>query len=129
MDQGLSIKQAAQQTGLTEDAIRHYEKIGLISPPSRKPNGHRVYYSKDIERMELIQCLKQTNMSLEEMKVYLTFPFREAIKSVPELNAKLQEYRKKITDQIADLERILKFIDHKVVHNQSLLRDKSGDEA
>ncbi|OML67151.1 MerR family transcriptional regulator, partial [Salmonella enterica subsp. enterica serovar Enteritidis] len=38
-----SIKQASKKTGLTEDAIRYYEKIGLLPYAKRKRNGHRIY--------------------------------------------------------------------------------------
>lgn len=33
-----SIKQAAELTGLTEDTIRYYEKIGLLPYADRKRN-------------------------------------------------------------------------------------------
>ena len=55
--------------------------------------------------------------------------FKENIQSVPELNAMLQNYRQKITDQISDLRRILRFIDDKLIHNQSLLKpDRATSE-
>ena len=79
--------------------------------------------------MELITCLKKTGMSLEDMKAYVHLPFKENIQSVPELNAMLQNYRQKITDQISDLQRILRFIDDKLIHNQSLLKpDRATSE-
>lgn len=41
----------------------------------------------------------------------------------------LQNYRQKITDQISDLRRILRFIDDKLIHNQSLLKpDRATSE-
>ncbi|MGE7825512.1 MerR family transcriptional regulator [Paenibacillus sp. NPDC093718] len=129
MGESFSIKQVSKRTGLTEDAIRHYEKIGLLPPPKRKDNGHRVYHIEDAEIMELIICLKKTGMSLEDMKAYVHLPFKENIQSVPELNAMLQNYRQKITDQISDLKRILRFIDDKLIHNQSLLNpDRATSE-
>lgn len=124
-----SIKQVSKRTGLTEDAIRYYEKIGLLPPPQRKDNGHRVYHTEDAEIMELIICLKKTGMPLEDMKAYVHFPFKENIQSVPELYAMLQNYRQKITNQISDLQRILRFIDDKLNHNQSLLNpDRATSE-
>ncbi|MBU5348704.1 MerR family transcriptional regulator [Paenibacillus lautus] len=129
MGDTFSIKQVSKRTGLTEDAIRHYEKIGLLPPPKRKDNGHRVYHIEDAEIMELITCLKKTGMSLEDMKAYVHLPFKENIQSVPELNAMLRDYRLKITDQISDLQRILQFIDDKLNHNQSLLNpDRATSE-
>lgn len=76
--------------------------------------------------MELITCLKKTGMSLEDMKAYVHLPFKENIQSVPELNAMLQNYRQKITGQISDLQRILRFIDDKLNQNQSLLNPEKA---
>ncbi len=41
-EQTFTIKQAAEQTGISEDTIRYYEKIALLSRAERKDNGHRV---------------------------------------------------------------------------------------
>lgn len=62
MGDTFSIKQVSERTGLTEDAIRYYEKIGLLPSPKRKDNRHRVYHIEDAEMMELITCLKKTGM-------------------------------------------------------------------
>ncbi|MCI1774482.1 MAG: MerR family transcriptional regulator [Paenibacillus lautus] len=129
MGETFSIKQVSERTGLTEDAIRYYEKIGLLPSPKRKENGHRVYHIEDAEIMELITCLKKTGMSLENMKAYVHLPFKENIQSVPELNAMLQNYSQKITGQISELQRILRFIDDKLSRNQSLLNpDKAASK-
>ncbi|WP_068497967.1 MerR family transcriptional regulator [Paenibacillus kribbensis] len=121
MGESFSIKQVSQKTGLTEDALRYYEKIGLLPPPKRKKNGHRVYNIEDTEVMKLIICLKKTGMSLEDMKAYVPLSYKEDVTSVPEVNALLQSYRQKVIGQIADLQRIVGFIDHKLNNQQSLL--------
>ena len=41
-----TIKQIAEQTGISEDTIRYYEKIKLLPRADRKENGHRVYRKK-----------------------------------------------------------------------------------
>ena len=115
-----SIKQASELTGLTEDAIRYYEKIGLLPYAKRKENGHRIYYHEDTEQMEIIICLKKTGMSLEEMKHVVQHPLKENISSVPELKRFLLEYKQKINSQIKDLQRILEFIDLKLENDTSL---------
>ncbi|MBM7676950.1 MerR family DNA-binding transcriptional regulator [Gracilibacillus alcaliphilus] len=44
-----SIKQVTEKTGLTDDAIRYYEKIGLLPYVKRQQNGHRIYDEEDTE--------------------------------------------------------------------------------
>jgi DNA-binding transcriptional MerR regulator len=55
--QGYSIKQTSELTGITEDTIRYYEKIGLLPRAQRKGNSHSIYGDNDIETMKLITCL------------------------------------------------------------------------
>lgn len=121
MSETYTIKQISAKTGLTEDALRYYEKIGLLPPAKRKKNGHRVYQATDTDIMELITCLKKTGMTLEEMKIYVPLSFKEEITKVPELHAMFVEYRQKIQRQVDELQRVLQFIDHKLSNNQSLL--------
>lgn len=40
----LTIQQVARRTGLSESALRYYERIGLLDPVPRDPSsGHRRY--------------------------------------------------------------------------------------
>lgn len=120
MIQTYSIKQISEKSGLTEDAIRYYEKIGLLPYAKRKENGHRFYNYEDTERMEIIICLKKTGMSLSEMKHVIQHPLKENISSVPELKKFLLEYKQNIITQIHDLQRILEFIDLKLDNDTTL---------
>lgn len=130
MDKAYSIKHASQKTGLTEDSIRYYEKIGLLQDVKRKENGHRIYHTDDLELMELIICLKKSGMPLKDMKKVIQFPFKKSVSSVPELKSLLLVYRQQIIDQISDLNERLTFIDTKLDGESSLLapykRDKTN---
>ncbi|GIN38077.1 MerR family transcriptional regulator [Heyndrickxia oleronia] len=117
-----SIKQVSKKSGLTEDAIRYYEKIGLLPYAKRKLNGHRIYDEVDIERMELIICLKKTGMSLNEMKHILQYPVKDKLSSTPELKRTLLEYKEKVMTQIHDLQSIVAFIDAKLENDETLFR-------
>ncbi|MCP9285639.1 MerR family transcriptional regulator [Bacillus safensis] len=121
-----SIKQASKKTGLTEDAIRYYEKIGLLPYAKRKRNGHRIYDEEDIELMDLIFCLKKTGMSLNEMKNILQYPVKYKLSSVPELKRTLLEYKEKVMNQIHDLQRIVEFIDSKLENDETLFRPQKN---
>lgn len=115
-----------KKTGLTEDAIRYYEKIGLLPYAKRKRNGHRIYDEEDIELMELIICLKKTGMSLNEMKNILQYPVKYKLSSVPELKRTLLEYKEKVMNQIHDLQRIVEFIDSKLENDETLFRPQKN---
>jgi MerR family copper efflux transcriptional regulator len=109
-----SIKETSEQTGLTEDTIRYYEKIGLLPRAERKTNSHRVYRSEDIDTMKLITCLKKTGMSLDDMKPYLNLSYEDDLTAFPELYDMLQDHKGKIEGQMAALQQIIDFIDAKL---------------
>jgi DNA-binding transcriptional MerR regulator len=68
-----SIKQAAEFSGLSEDTIGYYEKIGLLPYAERKANGHRIYSKNQLEGMVFLTRLKATGMTLDEMKPLMIF--------------------------------------------------------
>ncbi|MGQ3482036.1 MerR family DNA-binding transcriptional regulator [Paenibacillus sp. TY11] len=56
-----SIKETSEQTGLSKDTIRYYEKIGLLPRAERKTNRHRLYRPQDVHTMKLITRLSFKN--------------------------------------------------------------------
>lgn len=67
------IKKAAQETGLTERAIRFYEEAGLIKP-GQNASHFRDYSEEDLDRLLQITTLRGLNMSLDEITVFLNQP-------------------------------------------------------
>jgi DNA-binding transcriptional MerR regulator len=120
MGDTFSIKQIAEQSGISEDTIRYYEKIGLLPRPKRKGNGHRVYHSADIDIMLIITCLKKTGMSLDEMKLYMQHSSEDDRKTLKERNAVLQDHKNKIKDQMAHLQKIVDLIDYKLENDEKM---------
>lgn len=106
-----SIKEAAIQSGLSEDTIRYYEKIKLLPYAQRKSNRHRIYHTMDIEKMKLVVCLKKTGLSLEEMRPYLNLSFDSDLTDYPELYDMLQQHQQTIQQHIQSLQQISHFID------------------
>ncbi|WP_178018675.1 MerR family transcriptional regulator [uncultured Paenibacillus sp.] len=109
-----TIKQAAEQTGISEDTIRFYEKIQLLPQAERKENGHRVYRKDDIYRIKLITCLKKTGMPLEAMRPFLAASADTDSADYPELVNQLRSHREQIVNQISSLQQIVDFIDLKL---------------
>ncbi|CAH1203698.1 putative HTH-type transcriptional regulator [Paenibacillus allorhizoplanae] len=117
---GFSIKEAAEQSALSEDTIRYYEKIGLLPQADRKKNRHRIYHPEDLQVMQLITCLKKTGMSLDEMKPFLGLTYESDLTEHPDLQVKLQQHREKIQHQINSLQMIIDVIDSKMTSGNML---------
>ena len=66
--QSFQIGQVARRTGLTVDAIRFYEKAGLLPPAARSAGGYRLYHDRHVADLEFIQRAQQLGFSLNEIR-------------------------------------------------------------
>ncbi len=64
--QGLTISEAARQTGFTESALRFYEQEGVVIP-ARSESGYRQYSDQDIEALRFVARAKGMGLSLTEI--------------------------------------------------------------
>ena len=65
--QTYKISNIAEQTELSADTLRYYEKIGLLKKVSRASSGVRLYSDQDLSRLRFIQRAKTMNFSLDEI--------------------------------------------------------------
>ncbi|MBA3274309.1 MAG: MerR family transcriptional regulator [Chloroflexia bacterium] len=62
------IGELAEQSGTSTDAVRYYERLGLMAAPSRAGNGYRRYGEADLGRLRFIRRAKRLGLSLEEIR-------------------------------------------------------------
>lgn len=65
----MTIGEFSELTGISCSALRYYEEKGLMHV-ERDFGNRRSYSDKDIEWVKFLQRLKNTGMSLKEMKRY-----------------------------------------------------------
>lgn len=63
----MRIGEFANEAGVTEQTVRYYERLGLLSPSRRTSRSFRSFCSEDLERVRLIKSLQALNMPLEEI--------------------------------------------------------------
>ena len=63
----LRIGQLASEVGLTAQAIRFYESLGLLGPSERAGKGYRYYGDDEVLRLRKIQGLQQLGLSLDDI--------------------------------------------------------------
>ena len=125
--QPLRIGQVARSTGLTIDAIRFYEKAGLLPRPARTEGGYRLYQQREMADLEFIQKAQQLGFSLHEIRELLSIQRhpQEACAHVQDLivqklavvRRKIDELRNVETGLAAALEQCRKALRHRA--NQS----------
>ncbi|MFB5763699.1 MerR family transcriptional regulator [Paenibacillus medicaginis] len=65
-----SIGKVAEETGLSIHTLRYYEKEGIFPPIKRDGFGARVFDEEAMEWLKFACCLRDTGMTIEEMKEF-----------------------------------------------------------
>ncbi|WP_187366843.1 MerR family transcriptional regulator [Nocardioides dongxiaopingii] len=123
---GMSIAEAAAHLGLTPDTLRYYEKDGLLLRPVRRAtSGHRRYEGPDLRWVELVTRLRSTGMPIRDVRRYADL-VRAGAGNEPERLALLQEHRRAVLVQLAEVQEHLGAIDHKIGIYTDLLERADG---
>jgi len=72
MSNTLKIGAVSKRTGLSVDAIRFYEKEGLLKISVRSEGGFRLFREKDLEDLRLIRSAQSLGFSLVEIRDLLS---------------------------------------------------------
>lgn len=107
------IKDVAEATGLSSYTIRYYEKEGLLPPIARDKNGIRQFTEKNLYWLDLVICLKKTQMPTEQIKRIVELS-QEGDQTIPERKSILKAHRALINEQIKALEESKKKVDKKI---------------
>ena len=68
----MKIGEVAKAAGIGIDAIRFYEREGLVEKPARRPSGYRVYEPDVVHRLRFIRRAKTLGFSLKEIAELLS---------------------------------------------------------
>jgi MerR family Zn(II)-responsive transcriptional regulator of zntA len=66
------IGELATKSGLTRDALRFYERRGLLATPRRTSGGFRVYPADVVERLRFIKRAQLVGLTLHEIAALVT---------------------------------------------------------
>ncbi len=63
----LTIGKLASSAGVSSDALRYYEREGLIAPPAKSRSGYRLYAADTVRHVRFIKRAQQCGFSLTEI--------------------------------------------------------------
>ena len=101
----LKIGNLSEQTGVSTEAIRYYERIGLIPEPQRADNGYRVYTQSDVERLNFIRRARALDIALDEINEILAFRERNE-PPCSHVMMVMERRIEEIENRIRDLQRV-----------------------
>jgi len=102
--------QLAKLANVHAETLRYYEKLGLISCPSRSASGYRLYSEEALERLAFIQNAKSCGFTLKEIRKALIKSGSEPI-TLDEFMALIDRKTDGIRADIAEKEKTLAQLD------------------
>jgi DNA-binding transcriptional MerR regulator len=73
-----NVSQIARQAGVSPDAVRYYEKEGLLPPAPRSSSGYRQYDASTADRIRFIKGAQEMGLRLAEVAELLEIQDRGA---------------------------------------------------
>jgi DNA-binding transcriptional MerR regulator len=109
----LTISDAARASGVSAHTLRYYERAGLLDPIDRGASGHRRYAEEDLVRIQFLTKLRSTGMPIRQIRAYADL-MRGGEETHEARLALLEEHREAVRARLAETERNLELIDHKI---------------
>ena len=89
----MTINEVSLMTGLSQDTLCYYERVGMIPRVTRTAGGTRNYGEEDIRWVNLAKCMRSAGLPVEVMIEYLEL-FRQGDDTIP---ARLELLREQMT--------------------------------
>jgi DNA-binding transcriptional MerR regulator len=99
----LSIGEVAEASGISRDAIRYYERLGLVPKAARTAAGYRKYPPGVLGRLALVRNAQRFGFSLSEIAGFLRVRDRGG-KPCHAVRAAGERMLKAVDEQIAELQ-------------------------
>ena len=110
---GYTVKEISELTNLKPHVLRYYENEGLLPHIKRTKGGIRHYTDKDLEWLGLICCMKNTGMSIKQIRDFVSLSLRgpETLQKRCEM---LKTHKADVEAKIAEMHSHLETVTHKI---------------
>ena len=109
----MTIKEAAQITGISIDNLRYYERIGLVPEVPRTESGIRNYDEMAISWIEFAMRFKKAGVSLEAIREYIQL----ALQGLSTKDARLEillDTKSELEKKLKDIQDTLDVVNYKI---------------
>jgi DNA-binding transcriptional MerR regulator len=115
----LKIGEVSKLSGIGIEALRFYEKSGLLNRPARTGSGYRLYHRDVLERLAFIKRAQVLGFSLDEVKQIIAESaagqspcrgvrevVRRRLRELDERMAQMKQYRKELASTLEEWEMV-----------------------
>lgn len=118
-----TMKQACEQTNMHYETLKFYCNQGLVPNVKRNAQNHRVFDQRDIDWINSLNCLKNCNLGMEEMREYIALCL-QGQKTIPQRKQMLAEKRRLLEEERRRIDEAIAYIDWKQGHYDDMLAGK-----
>lgn len=116
------IGEVAKLFHISISSLRHYEKIGLLSPEYTDPRtGYRYYSTRQFECLNTIRYLRALDTPLDQISDFLKNRNLNNIQNI------LEQQKNKITEKIEELEIVKKKIDNRLYQLNDAIQSETDE--
>ena len=109
----MTIREVSEKYGISQDALRYYERVGMIPPVTRSSSGIRNYSEEDLQWVELAKCMRSAGVTVEAMIEYVRL-FQEGDSTIPARLQLLVTQREALLEQRRQIDSTLTRLNYKI---------------
>jgi Cu(I)-responsive transcriptional regulator len=104
-DAELTIGELAKSTGTRAGTIRYYERIGLLTAPTRSAGNYRLYGRREVDRLGFVRRSRDLGFGIEEIRALLSLADQHE-RDCGEIDAIARQHLSDVEHKLADLRRL-----------------------
>ncbi len=110
-DSTFTIGELAARTGMTPDALRYYERVGVIAPTGRTEGGFRVYTAETVARLRFIKQAQLHGLTLGEIRELVQVDTRPGVGRCRRVQRLLQRKLDELDERLQQLQDFRRALD------------------
>lgn len=107
-----TIKEVSELTGIPTSTLRYYDRKGFLPFVERNESGYRVFSVENLRTLRLIDCLKNTGMTLEDIRTFFEWVM-QGESTMQQRYEMFLNQRSLVEEKIRELQKTLEVIDFK----------------
>ena len=115
-----TVKEVAELLGVSVHTVRYYDDMGLIPGTKRNAANQRLFDDLEVEWLFVSLTLKNTGMSLKDVKHYIEL-YGRGDSTLPERYEIMKKQKEKTIQEMEELKLRLAVLDRKIEHYEKLL--------
>lgn len=122
-----TVGETAKIIGVAPSTLRYYDKEGLLPFVERSESGIRIFGEQDLNTLSIIHCLKQSGLSIKEIKSFIDM-VQQGDETIEKRLELFEKRRTILENQIAEMQKTLEILDYKCWYYQTA-KEKGSTEA